>query len=437
MLRKATELTGYAIRATDGDIGSVNTVFFDDDRWAVRYFVVDTGNWLPGRKVLISPVSIIEASWTDRALRASLTREQVEHSPDIDTQRPVSRQHEAEYFGYYGYPYYWGGLGLWGPGAYPGALAYAESRDRSPRGPMRDGRDGSPSHPQSPDPITPENSHLRDASVVTGYDIRAADGDIGHVEDFLVDDQSWSIRYLIVNTSSWLTGRRVLIAPSWVTSVSWEDSMLHVIMTRQAIEDSPEYDAAVDVPREYEHGLYAHYGRTGYWGDHDELAQPGAGEGHARGTDPTRQGAHGGGTDRLVRLEQLDDLEVADGDPDVRGWRVVTSDGRAVGAVEHLIIDRPEMKVRYLEVGLEGPATEPARTRDVLIPLEYVDLDEPAEEVRLATLPSNDVFRLPTFDGLPIDSGYEQRLQASFEARAIGSAPARGLRLDRQTGGSR
>src|ERR1700691_472875 len=122
MLSSMSDLEGYAIRATDGTIGHVKDLYFDDEAWVVRYLIVDTGSWLSSRKVLISPMAIGQSSWADKTLSASLTREQVKSSPDIDTDKPVSRQHEMEYLGYYGYPYYWGGDGLWGQGAYPGMM---------------------------------------------------------------------------------------------------------------------------------------------------------------------------------------------------------------------------------------------------------------------------------------------------------------------------
>ena len=109
MLRNAKVLKGFRIRATDGEIGTVTQFYFDDESWAIRYLMVDTGGWLDGRTVLISPISVIYTDWDEERLDVSLTKKQVENSPDINTHLPVSRQHEAQYFGYYGYPYYWGG----------------------------------------------------------------------------------------------------------------------------------------------------------------------------------------------------------------------------------------------------------------------------------------------------------------------------------------
>jgi PRC-barrel domain protein len=231
MLRKLQDLRGYAIRATDGLIGKVDDFYFDDEDWGIRYLVVDTGNWLSRRKVLISPIVLGHAGWMARQLPVSLTRAQVEHSPDFDTRKPVSRQQEAEYFRYYGYPYYWGGAGLWGMGAYPGSLTTA--------GRVEEELKAQQTHSSS----TSTDCHLRSSNAVTGHRIEATDGHIGHVEDLLVDDYTWAIGYLIVNTSSWLGGHRVLVAPKWIRDVSWSEARVSVDLTRQAVSDSPPYES--------------------------------------------------------------------------------------------------------------------------------------------------------------------------------------------------
>ena len=119
MIRSASELKGYTIRASDGDIGEVMQFYFDDEKWTIRYLVADTGGWLMGRKVLISPAALGRVDWNSRTLGVNMTKERVENSPSIDTDRPVSRQHESAYYDYYGYPYYWSGPYVWGPVAYP------------------------------------------------------------------------------------------------------------------------------------------------------------------------------------------------------------------------------------------------------------------------------------------------------------------------------
>jgi sporulation protein YlmC with PRC-barrel domain len=261
MLRNVKDLQGYAIRATDGVIGKVEDMYFDDEGWAIRYLVVDTGNWLSGRKVLISPLAIGHPDWLGQLLPVALTKAQVEKSPDVDTRQPVSRQHEATYLGYYGYPQYWGGAGLWGMGAYPGDLTTAGAIEANLR-----------ARQTSPAP-TRGDSHLRGCRAVIGYHIHATDGDIGHVEDFIVDDRTWAIRYLVVNTSNWWVGHSMLVAPPWIEAVNWSTAKVSVDLTRHAIQSAPPYDAVAQFTREQEQALYEHYGRSAYWAikpRHDE-----------------------------------------------------------------------------------------------------------------------------------------------------------------------
>jgi uncharacterized protein YrrD len=253
MLRNVKDLRGFAIHATDGAIGEVDDFYFDDEDWTIRYLIVDTGGWLPGRKVLISPYSIGVPDWDGRKLPVSLTKSQVEGSPDIDTQKPVSRQHEAHYSTYYGYPYYWGSEGLWGLGTYPGVLPAPPAP--APPAPAPAGQ------PAAPPPDPDADAHLRSCRELDGYHIHAVDGDIGHFEDVLVDDRSWEIRYLIVDTSNWWGGHVVLISPQWVTDVSWADSKISVGVTRQAVQDAPPYEKGAVLDRAAEEAIYRHYGR--------------------------------------------------------------------------------------------------------------------------------------------------------------------------------
>lgn len=250
MLRNINELRGFAIHASDGEIGEVDDFYFDDENWAIRYLIVDTGGWLSGRKVLISPYAIGTPDWEGRKLPVRLTKAQVEGSPDIDTQKPVSRQHEAHYSSYYGYPYYWGSEGLWGLGAYPGLLtADAQAGTANQTNPAQ----------------VPPDAHLRSCRELGGYHIHALDGDIGHVDDMLVDDRSWAIRYLIVNTSNWWGGHLVLVSPQWVVEVSWPDSKVSVGLSREAVRSAPPYDPSEPLDRLHEEAIYDHYGRPGYW----------------------------------------------------------------------------------------------------------------------------------------------------------------------------
>jgi sporulation protein YlmC with PRC-barrel domain len=393
VLKKASELVGLPVHATDGDIGSITKILFDDERWTVRYVVVDTGKWLPGRQVLISPISIRRTRSAGGAVDVSLTRQQVKDSPDIDTDRPVSRQQEMKYHTYYGYPYYWGGVGLWGTVAYPWALAEDSTENRVLAAEL------------ARDVNQHADTHLRDSTVVRGYHIKASDGEVGHVDDFLLDDESWRIQYLIVDTSNWLGGRHVLVSPDWVTSVRWDESRVHVALTRDAVKNSPDYDSLTAPNREYEQELYTHYGRVVYW--HDERSS-----GDTRRSDDSVRAPQRA---NLARLEDLTGFEVANAEPDVRGWKVVASDGVPVGSVEHLIVDRSDMKALYLEVDIAQSGTARSSS-DVLIPLQQVDLDRGTAEVRLRTLRADEIIELPRFTGLPLDAAYEARLQAAFDA---------------------
>jgi hypothetical protein len=241
MLRNVKHLRGYAIRATDGNIGKVDDFYFDDQDWGIRYLVVDTGSWLSGRKVLISPVSLGHAGWMGRQLPVSLTRAQVEHSPDIDTRKPVSRQQEARYAGYYGYPFYWSGAGLWGMGAYPGSL--------TTQGQVEQDLKAHAAH------AAPDDCHLRSSNAVFGHYLAATDGEIGHLEDLLVDDHTWAIRYLVVNTSNWWSGPRVLITPESVRDVSWSEAQICVALSRQAVKTAPSYESAAQLESQREQAV--------------------------------------------------------------------------------------------------------------------------------------------------------------------------------------
>jgi len=250
MLINAKHLKGLEIRATDGEIGTVDEFYFEDQTWAMRYLVVQTGGWLGGRPVLISPFSIVRADWQAKRLEVSLTKKQVENSPDIPTHQPVSRQHEAAYNQYYGYPYYWGGPFLWGPALDPAGL----TMPTSPNDAMAE-RTVSES----------KDSHLRSSVAVTGYSIEAPDGEIGHVDGYVVDDRAWTVRYIEVATRNWWPGKKVLVSPAWIERVSWPESKVYVGLSREAIKSAPEYVESTPVTREYEDRLYSHYGRPPYW----------------------------------------------------------------------------------------------------------------------------------------------------------------------------
>ena len=255
MLRSLKALERFIVLATDGDIGMVDDLLLDDQRWIIRYLVVQTDSpfFTPGRRVLVSPIALREVDATHLRFHVALTREQVRNSPQIDMDRPVSRQHEVDYSLYYGYPHDWGYQGMWGMDPSPGLLAPAAA-------------------PPAPLPLvsSPADIHLRSVAEMRGYHIEGSDGGIGHVRDFIADEDTWAVRYLVVETSNWGLGRKVLLSPQWVTRVSWEQSEVNVDLRRQTIKESPIWNNDPVLERVYEARLHDYYRRPVYWGGLDQ-----------------------------------------------------------------------------------------------------------------------------------------------------------------------
>jgi len=240
------KLIGLAIRGSDGELGTVQDVYFDHHRWAARYLVVDTGSWLEERRILISPICVENIEWDTKSVPVRLTRQQLEGGPHIDTDEPVSRQQELAYLGYYGYPSYWDGPFMWGATSYP-----------YPTGPeLIIAANGTPAH--TDDSL---DSHLRSAREVRSYHLRTTRASMGYVDDFLIDDESWAIRYIVVDTREWCPDKHVVISPQWITRVDWAEKLVIVDVTRDTVQRSPEYDPAIDYSRLREASLYQHYQR--------------------------------------------------------------------------------------------------------------------------------------------------------------------------------
>jgi hypothetical protein len=263
MLWRSSILTKSGIRATDGSIGSIDDLLFEDTDWSIRWVVVDTGTWLSGRKVLLPPSALQQAGAAPQEFSVNLTRKQVEDSPPLDSDAPVSRQHEASIYDYYGWSPYW----------YPGAAGYpgyamplggfvpipGEGTMAGPPGAPREVAEALAARQENADPS------LRSAREVTGYYIKARDGDIGHVEDLMVEEESWTIRYVVVDTVNWWPGRKVLVAVHWFHDVNWGDHQVQTDLTRDEIRNSPEYAPGTYTDRGYEERLFGHYGRPPYW----------------------------------------------------------------------------------------------------------------------------------------------------------------------------
>lgn len=243
MLLSASRLKGLKLQAVDGELGKVMDVYFDDHTWTVRYLVVRAGGWLENRLVLISPASVGRPSWDDHVLPINLTQEQIRNSPDIDTEKPVSRRREIDLANYYGWPAYWevpfSGAG---PVAVPSVRVI----------PSQEGRE----EEKEEEPYDP---NLRSLGEVRDYRIHALDGDIGHLEDLLIDDSSWTIHYLVADTRNWLPGRFVLVSPLWTHDIEWRTRKIAVDVQKHALKTAPLYDPHAPITREYEQQLFQHY----------------------------------------------------------------------------------------------------------------------------------------------------------------------------------
>jgi len=249
MLCKASDLKGYTLLSLDGEIGTVEEFYFDDQHWTIRYLVANTGNWLQDRQVLISPLALVAMMKDSRHVSINLTKQQIEDSPSLDSDRPVSRQFEEKYNEHYGWPIYWGGPYMSGVDSYSLMVSNHEERGEATEDEKK------------------WDAHLRSTQYVSGYHIQATDGELGHVEDFIIDDKTWAIRYFVIDTGSWWPGKKVLVSPHWIERVSWSESTVFVNIDRAAIKLSPEYTEESLLTRDYEAGLYRHYHRQEYWGD--------------------------------------------------------------------------------------------------------------------------------------------------------------------------
>jgi len=261
MLIKTSAIKGYAIIGSDGAIGSVSDFLFDDSSWMVRWLVVETGSWLFGRKVLLPPSALGHPDATAKEFPVRLTMQQIKDSPDVGTERSVSRQMETVIYDHYGWSPYWGnGFYMGGYGYGYGGGYMGSAMMTRPTLEMQRRLDQQREH---------DDPHLRSIDAVTGYHIHATDGEIGHVEDFLADDTDWSIHYLVVDTKNWWPAKKVLISPRSARTIDWQHSLVNLDADRRKIKEGPAYDASTVVDRTYEDQFASYYG-AGRQGDPKE-----------------------------------------------------------------------------------------------------------------------------------------------------------------------
>ncbi len=255
VFRPAKHLHGLSLRATDGEVGRVQDLYFDNLYWQLRYFVVETGRWLKHRRVLISPESVHAPEWAGHVLPVTLSRDEIGRSPDWESDQPVSRQYEAALRKHFDWPPYWGaiysdaGFGVTLPDAPPAERGTVNGIELS----------GDP--------------HLFSVNAFVGHHVAAIDGEIGHVDDLLIDDDRWVIRYLVVDTRNWWPGKKVILSPWWSSAIDWPERRIAMELTRDAIKGSPPYDPEKTLTAEGSGELHDYYGRERYPGEEVEVGE--------------------------------------------------------------------------------------------------------------------------------------------------------------------
>jgi sporulation protein YlmC with PRC-barrel domain len=247
MKRNLKSLKGYSLRETDGELGHVVEFYFDDETWTIRYLIVETGSWFSEKKVLISPSAIKKPDWENEVFPVTLTKDQIENSPDIDTDKPVSRQQEQQLSAYYTWDPYWGNE------PHGGAIFGAMPSD------LYESQIAEPENVNDQIPEPEGDKHLRSTKEIEDYKIHATDGEIGKVVDYIVDDTNWKIEYLIVEAGDWLNSKKVVLSTKWITDINWENEVVIVNISADEVKNSPDYDDSQPINDDYERDLNNHY----------------------------------------------------------------------------------------------------------------------------------------------------------------------------------
>lgn len=249
---KLNRLTGYHLKALDGDFGKLVALYFDDKNWIVRYFVARSTEWLVGRKLLIVPTLITDIDPKDKIIDVDLTLQQVENSPllearEIGDEEYISLNYEQEIYRYYRLLPYWH--------SEPAIIPMGDSSNSN-------------SNPNPNEIKLVETSEsfahrpLHSSEELKNFGLHATDGNIGHIADLIIEEESWRIRYLEINTHHWLPGKHVLLAPAWIKKIDWQNKTVLVDLDCNAIKTAPDYEPAKIISRQYQLDLYQHYGKN-------------------------------------------------------------------------------------------------------------------------------------------------------------------------------
>ncbi len=253
VLQVGLALNGYAVVASDGGIGTISDLLFDDGTWKIRWLVVDTGAWLGGRRVLLHPSAVGAIDSDRQRVAVQLTKTQIKDSPSICDHQPVSQQTQANLYNYYNRDPMWGG-GYFGAGALAAPLVQtphlADDEQRNADLQTIPADDGDP--------------RLRSITDVTNYHLMATDGAIGHLENFLIDDAGWEIRYLVIDTRNWWIGKHLLLSPYAVNSIDWGERLIWLAIAREQVRASPPCGPFDSIDHAYEKRLHTHYNWPGY-----------------------------------------------------------------------------------------------------------------------------------------------------------------------------
>jgi uncharacterized protein YrrD len=261
MLYRADALTRIGIQTVDNAVGHIKDLYFDDQSWVIRYLVVDTGTWLSGRQVLLSPEALTGLKPDLGAFSTNLTFQQIKDSPDVDSEKTVSRHQEDLLSEYYGWsPYWvtplsafpWPGIYTYPP--YPSGISRARElvTGSMPSGIGEEARN-------RVDAMRREEIHLRSFQEVKGYGLRATDGDIGELDDLLIDSADWRVTHLVADSRKWWPGGQVVIDKGMVDDISWEDRKILVAMTQEEVKHAPAYDRYMSLTETFQKDVSDYY----------------------------------------------------------------------------------------------------------------------------------------------------------------------------------